>query len=250
MDEVKEQKTESKALFAPSRRLEWSALFKWLKLGWKDYKDARALSMTYGLFFAVCGLLVSALVVRFSSTIFLFSIGVFFILLGPLMAFGLYDVPRQIEHGEKPTLAHSLWQIRNSAPNQWIFAVVVFVIALIWMHAATIIHVFYPEGAHPALEELLTFFAVGCSVGAFFLGLVFGISAFSLPMMVDRKVDAISASLSSLSAVMNNMGVCTLWAFLIFALVVFGFATAFLGFIMVLPIIGYATWHGYEDVMQ
>ena len=91
MDEVKEQKTESKALFAPSRRLEWSAPFKWLKLGWKDYKDARALSMTYGLFFAVCGLLVSALVVRFSSTIFLFSIGVFFILLGP--AGCLYIMP-------------------------------------------------------------------------------------------------------------------------------------------------------------
>lgn len=208
------------------------------------------MSLAYGLFFAVSGLLLSSLVVRYTNTIFLFSIGVFFILLGPLLAFGLYDVPRQIEHGETPTLKHSLWQIRNSAPNQWIFAVVVFVIALIWMRAATIIHVFYPQGADPALEELLTFFAVGTSVGAGFLGLVFGISAFSLPMMVDRKVDAISASLSSLSAVMNNMGVCSLWAFLIFSLVVFGFATAFLGLIVVLPIIGYATWHGYEDVME
>lgn len=250
MDDTKDQKRESKELFAPSRTLEWSAPFKWLSLGWQDYKAARSLSVVYGLFFAISGLLLSSLVVRYSNTIFLFSIGVFFILLGPLMAFGLYDVPRQIEHGETPTLKHSLWQIKNSAPNQWIFAVVVFVIALIWMRAATIIHVFYPQGADPALEELLTFFAIGSSVGAGFLGLVFGISAFSLPMMVDRKVDAISASLSSLSAVMNNMGVCALWAFLIFALVVFGFATAFLGLIIVLPIIGYATWHGYEDVME
>jgi len=250
MDHTKDQKKENKELFAPSRRLEWSAPFKWLKLGWQDYKAARSMSLAYGLFFAVSGLLLSSLVVRYTNTIFLFSIGVFFILLGPLLAFGLYDVPRQIEHGETPTLKHSLWQIRNSAPNQWIFAVVVFVIALIWMRAATIIHVFYPQGADPALEELLTFFAVGTSVGAGFLGLVFGISAFSLPMMVDRKVDAISASLSSLSAVMNNMGVCSLWAFLIFSLVVFGFATAFLGLIVVLPIIGYATWHGYEDVME
>ena len=69
-------------------------------------------------------------------------------------------------------------------------------------------------------------------------------------MMVDRKVDAISASLSSLSAVMNNMWVCALWAFLIFALVLFGFATAFLGLILVLPIIGYATWHAYEEVLE
>lgn len=250
MDEVKEEKKESKPLFAPSRKLEWSAPFRWLKMGWQDYRDAQSLSMAYGLFFALVGLLLSSLVVRYSSTIFLFSVGVFFILLGPLLAFGLYDIPRQIEHGEKPTLKHSLWQIRNSAPNQWIFAVVVFVIALIWMRAATIIHVFYPEGAEPSLEELLTFFAVGTSVGAGFLGLVFGISAFSLPMMVDRKVDAISAALSSLGAVMNNMWVCALWAFMIFALILFGFATAFFGLIVVLPVIGYATWHGYEDVIE
>lgn len=250
MDEVKEEKKESKPLFAPSRKLEWSAPFRWLKMGWQDYRDAQSLSMAYGLFFALVGLLLSSLVVRYSSTIFLFSVGVFFILLGPLLAFGLYDIPRQIEQGEKPTLKHSLWQIRNSAPNQWIFAVVVFVIALIWMRAATIIHVFYPEGAEPALEELLTFFAVGTSVGAGFLGLVFGISAFSLPMMVDRKVDGISAALSSLGAVMNNMWVCSLWAFMIFALILFGFATAFLGLIVVLPVIGYATWHGYEDVIE
>lgn len=250
MDDVKDQNKENKELFAASRKLEWSAPFRWLKMGWQDYRDAQSLSMAYGFFFALAGLLLSSLVVRYTSTIFLFSMGMFFILLGPLLAFGLYDIPRQIEHGEKPTLKHSLWQIRSSAPNQWIFAVVVFVIALIWMRFATIIHVFYPEGADPSLEELVTFFAVGTSVGAFFLGLVFGISAFSLPMMVDRKVDAISAGLSSLGAVMNNMGVCTLWAFLIFTLTLFGFATAFLGLIVVLPIIGYATWHGYEDVME
>ena len=107
MDDVKEQKKENKSLFVPSRKLEWSAPFRWLKLGWEDYKNSRQLSMAYGLFFAVGGLLLSSLVVRFSSTMFLFSIGVFFVLMGPLMAFGLYDIPRQIEHNEKPTLKHS-----------------------------------------------------------------------------------------------------------------------------------------------
>jgi len=250
MDEVKEHKKVQKELFATTRRLEWSAPFRWLKLGWQDYQNAKPLSLGYGLFFAVAGLLLSSIVIRFHSTLFLFSIGVLFVLLGPLLAFGLYDVPRQIEHNEKPSLKHSLWQIRSSAPNQWIFAVVLCVIALIWMRAASVIHIFYPEGANPSLEELLTFFSVGIGVGAFFLGLVFGISAFSLPMMVDRQVDAVSAALSSLSAVMNNMGVCTLWALLIFSLTLFGFATAFLGLIVVLPIIAYATWHGYEDVFQ
>ncbi|MAR92752.1 MAG: DUF2189 domain-containing protein [Pseudomonadota bacterium] len=250
MDDVNNEKQPGKTLVAPSRRLEWSAPFHWLRQGWGDYRRARRISICYGLFFAVGGVILSLLVALYTSTIFLFSMGVLFVILGPLLAFGLYDIPRQLEQGETPTLRHSMWQIRHSAPNQWIFVVVMLVIALIWMRAATIIHVFYPQGAEPALEELVTFFAVGCSVGALFLGLVFGISAFSLPMMVDRRVDAISASLSSLNAVLNNTGVCILWGGLIFLLVLFGFATGFLGLILVLPLIGYATWHAYEDVMQ
>ena len=129
------------------------------------------------------------------------------------------------------------------------FAVVVIVIALVWMRSATIITIFYPDDPEPALEELLTFFAIGTGAGAFFAGLVFGISAFSLPMMVDRNVDAITAGLTSLAAVLNNTAVAVFWGFLIVMLVTLGFATCFLGLILVLPLIGYATWHGYRDTI-
>lgn len=245
-----EDNKQSSPLLVPSRKLPWSAPFKWLKLGWQDYLNAKQISIEYGLFFAMCGLVMSLILLSYGNTIVLFSLGVLFILLGPLFAFGLYDIPRQLEKGEPPTIKHSILQIKTSAPNQWVFAVVIFVIALIWMRAATIIHVFYPEGAEPNLEELVTFFAIGTGAGAFFAGLVFGISAFSLPMMVDRNADAVSASLTSLSAVMNNMWVAALWAFIILALTIFGFATAFLGLIVVMPVIGYATWHGYQDTIQ
>jgi len=251
MDDVDSQENKrSNPLFVPSKKIPFSAPFKWLKLGWQDYLNSLQLSIEYGLFFAVCGLSMTLIFLSYGNTIVIFSLAVAFILLGPLLAFGLYDIPRQLERGETPTLKHSLWQIRNSAPNQWIFVVVIFVIALIWMRAATIIHVFYPEGSDPTLEELITFFGVGTGIGACFAGLVFGISAFSLPMMVDRNADAVSASLTSLSAVMNNMWVGALWAFLILALTVIGFLTAYLGLIIVLPVIGYATWHGYQDTIE
>lgn len=250
MDEVTPNKKKNNAQFiAPSRHLEWGAPFKWLKMGWQDYLDARQLSLEYGLFFAIGGLLLTALVVYFTTKLFIFGLIFLFIILGPLFAFGLYDIPRQLERGEKPTLKHSLQQIRSSAANQWVFAVVICVIGLIWLRAATIIHVFYPEGGEPTLEELLTFFAVGTGAGAFFSALVFGISAFSLPMMMDRNVDAITASISSLNAVMNNKWVASLWGLTIAVLVLFGFATAFVGLIVVLPVIGYATWHGYKDTI-
>ncbi len=250
MDQTNNNKTPSNPLFAPSNKLSWKDPFRWLQLGFQDYKNARKLSVWYGGFFAIGGLLLSLLVLSVKGKILMLSMMLLFILLGPLFAFGLYDIPRQLERGIEPTLRHSIQQIKGSAPNQWVFAVVVIVIGLLWMRAATIIHVFYPEDAEPSLEALLTFFMVGTGAGVFFAGLVFGISAFSLPMMVDRNVDAISASLSSLSAVMNNMWVCALWAFLIFALIAVGFATLYLGLIIVLPVIGYATWHGYQDAIK
>lgn len=240
----------SKTFIAPSRKLEFSAPLRWLKLGWQDYKAAPRLSFEYGLFFAVGGLVLTVLLMMNSGELAIFSLGVLFILLGPLFAYGLYDISRQLQKGESPTLIHSINQIRNSAANQWVFAVVVIVIGLIWMRSATVIHIFYPDDPEPALEELLTFFAIGSAAGAFFASLVFGISAFSLPMMVDRNVEAITAALTSLNAVMNNKWVAAWWAFLILVLTALGFATLFLGLIVVLPVIGYATWHGYRDTIQ
>lgn len=239
----------NKTLIAPSRKLPFSAPFRWLKLGWQDYRATLRLSIEYGLFFAVGGLVLTLLLMLFSNEMTILSLGFVFILLGPLFAFGLYDISRQLQRGEEPTLKHSIRQIRSSAPNQLVFAVVVIVIALVWMRAATMIHIFYPDDPDAPLEQLLTFILIGIGVGLFFAALVFGISAFSLPMMVDRNVDAITASLTSLSAVMNNKAVATLWAALILVLVLIGFATFYLGLIVVLPVIGYATWHGYQETI-
>jgi len=249
MEERKQEPAPGKSLVAESRKLEWSAPFHWLELGWQDYKASIRLSAEYGLFFAVGGLLLTLLIVLYENEIFIFSLAILFVLLAPLFAFGLYDISRQLKNGEEPTLRHSFVQIKNSAPNQWVFAVVIIVIALVWMRAATIIHIFYPDDPEPTLEELLTFFTIGSSAGAFFSALVFGISAFSLPMMVDRNADAITASLTSLNAVMKNKGVLILWAFLILVLVLVGFLTFYLGLIVVLPLIGYATFHGYQDTI-
>lgn len=241
--------TRNKTFIAPARKLEFSAPLRWLRLGWQDYRAALRLSIEYGLFFAVGGLIITLLLLINSNEMTILSLGVLFILLGPLFAFGLYDISRQLQKGESPTLKHSINQIRNSAANQWVFAVVIIVIALIWMRAASMIYIFYPEDPEPALEELVTFFAIGTSAGAFFSALVFGISAFSLPMMVDRNVDAISAGLTSLNAVMQNKWVAAFWALLILLLVAIGFATLYLGLMVVLPVIGYATWHGYRDTI-
>ena len=90
---------------------------------------------------------------------------------------------------------------------------------------------------------------VGTAVGAIFAGLVFVASAFSLPMMLDRNTDAITSALTSINAVKSNIPAMLVWAALIVSLVLVGFATAFVGFAVVLPWIGHATWHAYRETI-
>lgn len=236
-------------LYYPNRELQWSAPFRWLSLGWQDYKATWKLSALYGSFFALTGMAISAGLWFYGTKITIFSFGVLFILLGPIFAFGLYDVSKELQQGNKPCLKHSLFQMRKNAGCQWVYACVLIVIGLIWMRAASIIHVFYPTSASPTVEQLASFLMIGSLTGAFFSGLVFGTGAFSLPMMMDKECDAITAVLTSLRAVMDNTGVSVLWALIILTLVSLGFATGFLGLILVLPLIGYATYHAYQDTV-
>lgn len=241
---------ERKALYVPSRKLEWSAPFKWLALGWQDYKATWKLSVLYGSFFALAGLVITSFLWFFGTKVSIFSFGFLFVLLGPIFAFGLYDVSKELQDNHKPCLKHSLFQMRKNAGCQWVYACVLIVIGLIWMRAASIVHVFYPTSATPTMEELMSFLMVGTLTGGFFSALVFGTGAFSLPMMMDRECDSITAVLTSLKAVMQNSGVSLLWAVMILSLIAIGFATAFLGLILVLPLIGYATFHAYQDTVQ
>ena len=83
-----------------------------------------------------------------------------------------------------------------------------------------------------------------------FAALTFATAAFSLPMIADRGVDMVSACLSSINAVLRNGRVALGWAALIVALTALGFATAFLGLVLVMPWLADATWHGYRDALD
>ena len=239
-----------KPLYVPSRQLEWSAPFRWLVLGWQDYKAAWQLSVLYGSFFALAGVAITTFLWFFGTKISIFSFAFLFVLLGPIFAFGLYDVSKELQEGNKPCIKHSLFQMRKNASCQWVYACVLIVIGLIWMRAASIVHVFYPTSATPTLEEMTSFLMVGTLTGGFFSGLVFGTGAFSLPMMMDRECDSITSVLTSLRAVLDNTAVSILWALMILGLLLFGFATAFIGLVVVLPLIGYATFHAYQDTIK
>jgi uncharacterized membrane protein len=126
-----------------------------------------------------------------------------------------------------------------------VFAVVLLVIFLVWARAGAMVSVFFPTDGNPEFEDLAAYLSVGSVVGALFAAVTFSASAFSLPMLMHRDVDSITAIVTSINAVLRNKLAMAVWlAIIVFGLLL-GVATLFVGLVVILPVIGYAAWHGY-----
>lgn len=241
---------DAQAFVLPARQLELTAPFHWLALGWQDLRRAWPLSLAYGGMLVLFGYLITWLAWDGGHVLLLFTLGSAFILAGPVLAFGLYSISNQLAQGLQPRFGYCIRVQRKHLRNELLFALVILVVLLVWARAASMVHVFFPMDEDMGVVGWLEFLAVGSAVGAFFAALVFTISAFSLPLMLDRGTDAVTGALTSIAAVMSNKGPLLLWGVLIVALVSVGFATAYLGLALVLPWIGHATWHAYKDTIQ
>lgn len=237
-------------LFYPSNRLGCDAPLRWLRLGWLDFRQAMPQSLTYGIGLVLFGYLVTWLAWGDGNALPLFTLGVAFILAGPVLAFGLYSISRQLEQGRTPQLGICWRESRNHLRNELLFALVMLVVLLVWARAASMVHVFFPMDEELGVLGWLQFLAVGSAVGAVFATIVFSASVVALPMMLDRGTDAITSALTSVNAVINNKLVMVLWAGIIVGLMLLGFATLFLGLGLALPVIGHASWHAYRETVQ
>jgi uncharacterized membrane protein len=235
---------------APCRDIEPLAPLRWLRAGWADFRRGLRLSLVYGFFAFIVSLAVTALAWVLGSYVLVLAMLSGFIFVAPLLSSGLYSVSRQLERGEKPSLARSLKRTRLALRDALVFALVLLVIFLVWVRAGVMVHVFFPVGESMDLVALLRFLAIGSAVGSIFALVTFSAAAFSLPMIVDRDADMITACITSVNAVLRNKPAMAVWISLIVVLTGVGFATAGLGLIVVIPLLGYATWHGYAETID
>lgn len=257
MGDNKTSDTESPAhSFPVIRIIKPRNIIDWLQHGLADLRQAKLASLFYGLVFATAGILMNT--VLFEASWLLSSLTTGFLLIGPFLAMGLYDLSRRMELGEKPTLIPSLTAWRTNLMNVGIFAGVLVVILLIWARASLVIFALFFQGGLPTFLEIVKtvitfeqpiFAAVYFAVGGFFAAFVYAVSVIAIPLMADRKTDAVTAAIASLLAVTRNFFPMLLWAFTIVLLVAIGFATHFIGLIITMPIIGHASWHAYRDLV-
>ena len=234
---------------APCAALALAAPWRWLRLGWADFRRAPALSLLFGAVIVVVSLLLSLLAWKLGRFALLATLLSGFVFVAPLIAVGLYCVSRALERGEAPRLADSFVLGRRVIGQAGVFAIAQGVLVLLWSRAGMMVSAFVPvdPGDTTALWHYL---AVGSAVGAIFAAITFAIAAFSLPMIADRDVDMITAALSSVNAVLRNKPAMALWAALIGLLTAVGFATAFFGLAVVMPWLAYAAWHGYRETLD
>jgi uncharacterized membrane protein len=235
---------------APARDLDATAPLRWLKHGWADLLHAPRQSLAYGAVIVALSWMVTGIGLKYGSYWAALVLLSGFVFIAPLLALGLYAISRQIALGVEPSLAAGLDSMRRSLGTAMVFALALLVLFLIWARSASMVHVFFPMNAHPDLAQMATFLAIGTAVGSVFSFITFLFSVYSLPMICDRDTDAVTAIVTSVNAVLRNKAAMAVWALLIVVLTVIGFATALLGLAIIIPLLGYATWHAYCDTID
>ena len=238
-------------------KLPWGAPFHWLALGWRDLMAARGIGLFYGAAFWLMAVVLGA--VFRSKPEYAMSIASGCLLVGPFLAMGLYEVSRRRELGISPELATSLTCWDAHIRSMGMLVLVLIVLELLWGRASLVVFaVFFNTGMPSATgvidavfnPENWEFLAVYLLVGSAFAGLVFSLSVISIPMILDRDADAISAAIASMEVVVDNTAVMILWGGLITLLVCLALWPWGLGLLIVGPWLGHASWHAYRGTIQ
>jgi uncharacterized membrane protein len=236
---------------APCRKLSPWAPFSWVRAGVKDLMQAPQQSLAYGLSVAIMIGIVCILAWTRGSQWFMFAMLGGFVFLAPLTCIGLYAISAQLERGQAPLMTRSIRAaLKRHFGNEMIFALVLLIIFLVWARAAVMVSVFFPTDGEATTMDLIAFFSFGTTIGAVFAAVTFSASAFSLPMIMHRDVDSVTAIVTSVNAVLRNKGAMLVWLTIIVTSLLIGIATAFIGLVIIVPVIGYAAWHGYLETID
>jgi uncharacterized membrane protein len=249
---------------APCRDLHTAAPLDWLRQGWADFRAAPRQSLTYGTVVVLLSWLLAFVAVEFGGYWELLALASGFILVAPLIAVGTYSISEQLERGVKPSLRRCFVEERRAFGNLMVFALMLMIVFLVWWRAASAIHIFFPIDMRSThWLDYAEFFLLGSAVGSIFAAIVFAAAAFSLPMLMDREADTVTAVVSSVNAVLRNKPAMIVWAALIVLAVAPGFAVLLVGrerggafaalmalLGITLPLIGHATWHAYRATID
>ncbi|MCU0947769.1 MAG: DUF2189 domain-containing protein [Porphyrobacter sp.] len=230
-----------------------------LGAGWRDFIAMPQFGLFFGGVYVLTGLAIGWIALTGGELAWLIPAMAGFPLVAPFVAVGLYEASRRREAAEPLHWRGVLGALKGHGDDQILsMGVIVFVAFSFWMIVAhAIFAIFMAQsgmGASGAAESLAAFItpaglamlAVGSLVGGIMALAFYAMTVISLPMLVDRKVDFLTAIIASFKTVRSNLFVMLAWAAVIAAVLFVAMIPAFLGLLVVLPVLGHATWHLYR----
>jgi uncharacterized membrane protein len=232
-----------------------------LAQGWRDFTTAPLIGLFFGGIYAAGGIAIWLLLRVYHEPWWIIPIAVGFPLIGPFVAVGLYETSRRLAAGQPLHFGEILTVILAQRKRQvaWMAFVVLFIFWMWLYEVRMLLAIFLGFQSFSSVEAFLQvitttpegigFLIVGTGVGAFISFVLFCTTVVAIPLLLDREIDLITAIIMSFKAVFQNLGPMIFWGILIVALTFAALLPAFLGLVVVLPVLGHATWHLYSKVV-
>ena len=229
--------------------------------GWRDFLKAPLIGLFFGGIYAAGGIAIFLLLTVYHEPWWIIPIAVGFPLIGPFVAVGLYETSRRIEAGQPLNFGQILMVIFAQRKRQvaWMAFVVLFIFWMWLYEVRMLLAIFLGFKSFSSVDafvnvvtttpEGMGFLAVGTGVGAVISYILFCTTVVGIPLLLDRELDLITGIIYSFKAVFQNLPPMISFGIIVVALTFVAFVPMFLGLLVLLPVLGHATWHLYKAVV-
>lgn len=235
--------------------------WRWLSAGWLDMCSEPAISYLYGSVFTAIGFVLLLGLDQWGAAALILPLALGFALVGPAAAVGLYEVSRRLECGDAISFGDVFGAYRRNSGQIALVGLFLLIALVAWVRLAMLEFMLFFASEPPPLGHLMEavfltsegvpLLLLGTVSGGILALCVFAMTAVAIPMLVDRPdCDAMTAMLASVEAVRRNRRPMMLWAFLIGLCTLVGAAVFMAGLVVMLPLLGHASWHAYRDLVE
>jgi len=232
-----------------------------LAAGWRDFTRAPLIGLFFGGIYAAGGIAILLLLSVYHEPWWIIPIAVGFPLIGPFVAVGLYETSRRLAAGA-PLIWSEILTVILAQRKRQIASMAFVVLFIFWMwlyEVRMLLAIFLGFKSFSSIDAFLSvitttsegigFLAVGTAVGAAISFVLFCTTVVAIPLLLEREIDLVTAIIKSFQAVLQNLAPMIGFGITVVALTFAALLPVFLGLLVVLPVLGHATWHLYKRVV-